>query len=170
MTSVDQQKYFLLLLAHGDDINLQYTILKHMNDRQLTLLKNIANDVLDEIIPLNTKQFKILVHYKDFIRKLGRGTASKRVIQKNLHAIQELAKLVIDDNEIDNQAGIITPGKMGKNKGKISSNFYDRHSGSGTNTPQEEYSNDIIWEEYVKRKNEEEQSEEEEETDDEDET
>ena len=47
------------------------SILKTITNSQYSLLKSFANDILDEMIPSNSMQFKKLVQYKDFIRKLS---------------------------------------------------------------------------------------------------
>ena len=55
MANIEDQKYFLQLLVYGNNHKKVLATLKEINDIQYTLLKNIANDILDEIIPLNTK-------------------------------------------------------------------------------------------------------------------
>ena len=94
MADINDQNYFLQLLVYSNNQKQILAILKEIDDIQYLLLKNITNDVLDEIIPLNSQQYKILVQYKNFIRKLGREKVSKILLAKNLHAIKELAKLV----------------------------------------------------------------------------
>ena len=75
---------FLQLLAYGNNYKQNVVVLKEINQNHYKLLKNIANDVLQEIIPLNSQQFKTLLQYKNFIRKLGRERVSKTILIKNL--------------------------------------------------------------------------------------
>ena len=109
-------------------------------------MKNIANDVLDEIIPLNSQQYKILVQYKNFIRKLGREKVSKTLLSKNLQVIKELAKLVINGNETCEKTNVSSSRKMGKNKKTASSNNSSIECRNGAITSDEEYESDEIWE------------------------
>ena len=109
-------------------------------------MKNIANDVLDEIIPLNSQQYKILVQYKNFIRKLGREKVSKTLLSKNLQAIKELAKLVINGNETCEKTNVSFSRRMGKNKKTASPNNSSIKCRSGAITSDEEYESDEIWE------------------------
>ena len=95
MASINENKYFLQLLAYDTNYKQNVIALKEINEDQCKLLKNIANDVLEEYIHLNSQQFKTLLQYKNFIRKLGREKVIKVVLSKNLPAIIELAKLVL---------------------------------------------------------------------------
>ena len=59
MANIEDQKYFLQLLVYGYNHKQVLATLKGINDIQYTMLKNIANDVLDEIILLNSEQYTI---------------------------------------------------------------------------------------------------------------
>ena len=52
MANIEDQKYFLQLLVYGNNHKQVLATLKEINDIQYTMLKNIANDVLDDIIPV----------------------------------------------------------------------------------------------------------------------
>ena len=152
MASIEDQKYFLQLLVYGDNQKQVSATLKEINEIQYAMLKNIANDVLDEIIPLNCKQYRILVQYKNFIRKLGREKVSKTVLAKNLHAIKELAKLVINGNETCEKTNVSSSGRMGKNKKTTSTNKSSIKCRSRTITSDEEYESDELWEQCYNKK------------------
>ena len=116
MANVENHKYFLQLLVYSSNQKQNLALLKQIDNNQYKILKNIANDVLDKIIPLNSQQYKILVQYKNFIRKLGREKVSKTLLIKNLQAIKELAKLVINGNETCEKTNVSSSRRMGKNK------------------------------------------------------
>ena len=116
MADIENQKYFLQLLVYNDNKKQNLAIVKEIDNNQYTILKDIANDVLDEIIPLNSQQYKILVQYKTFIRKLGREKVSKSLLTKNLQVIKELAKLIINGNETCEKTNASSCRRMGKNK------------------------------------------------------
>ena len=61
MANVENHKYFLQLLVYSSNQKQNLALLKQIDNNQYKILKNIANDVLDEIIPLNSQQYKILV-------------------------------------------------------------------------------------------------------------
>ena len=90
MADIENQKYFLQLLVYNNNKKTKSSYFKRkliiINIHQYT---DIANDVLDEIIPLNSQQYKILVQYKTFIRKLGREKVSKSLLTNNLQVIKE---------------------------------------------------------------------------------
>ena len=70
MSGIQNEKYFLLFLLHNTNRKQTFSILKTITNSQYLLLQSFANDILDEIIPLNAMQYRKLVQYKDFIRKL----------------------------------------------------------------------------------------------------
>ena len=146
MADIENQKYFLQLLVYNNNKKQNLAILKEIDNNQYTILKDIANDVLDEIIPLNSQQYKILVQYKTFIRKLGREKVSKSLLTKNLQAIKELAKLIINGNETCEKTNASSCRRMGKNKKATFTNKSSIKCGSGTITTDEE--SDEIWEQY----------------------
>ena len=80
MSGIENEKYFLLFLLHNSNKRQITSILKTTNS-QYSLLKSFANDILDEMIPLNSMQFKKLVQYKDFIRK-WKKSESCNIIKK----------------------------------------------------------------------------------------
>ena len=108
MASIEDHKCFLQLLVYGNNHKQNLVALKQINEEQYKCSKNIANDILEEIIPLNSQEFKILIHYKNFIRKLGRDTVSKTLLAKNLSVIIELAKIVLKDYEECKKTSIST--------------------------------------------------------------
>ena len=146
MANVENHKYFLQLLVYSSNQKQNLALLKQIDNNQYKILKNIANDVLDEIIPLNSQQYKILVQYKNFIRKLGREKVSKTLLSKNLQAIKELAKLVINGNETCEKTNVSSSRRMGKNKKIASPNNSSIECRSGAITSDEEYESDEIWE------------------------
>ena len=106
--------------------------------------------MLDEIIPLNSQQYKILVQYKTFIRKLGREKVSKSLLTKDLQVIKELAKLIINGNETCEKTNVSSCKRMGEKK-TTSTKKSSIKCRSGTITSDEE--SDEIWEQcYIEQK------------------
>ena len=66
MSGIENEKYFFLFLLHNSNKRQSNSILKTITNSQYSLLKSFANDILDEMIPLNAMQFKKLVQYKRF--------------------------------------------------------------------------------------------------------
>ena len=170
MANIEDQKYFLQLLVYGNNHKQVSATLKEINDIQYTMLKNIANDVLDDIIPLNSEQYTILVQYKNFIRKLGRQKVSKTVLAKHLHAIKELAKLFINDHEVCKKTNVSSSRRMGKNKKTTTKNNSSSKCKSRTITSDEEYESDELWQKCYNKKEYETDNETEIETENEEET
>ena len=170
MANVENHKYFLQLLVYSSNQKQNLALLKQIDNNQYKILKNIANDVLDEIIPLNSQQYKILVQYKNFIRKLGREKVSKTLLTKNLQAIKELAKLVINGNETCEKTNVSSSRRMGKNKKTTTKNNSSSKCRSGTITSDEEYESDELWQKCYNKKEYETDNETEIETENEEET
>ena len=53
MSGIENEKYFLLFLLHNSNKRQSTSILKTITNSQYSLLKSFANDILDEMIPLN---------------------------------------------------------------------------------------------------------------------
>ena len=55
-----KDNYFLQLLAYGRDKSQKYHIIKFINKSQYYLLKKIAKNILEGVIPLKKNQLKHL--------------------------------------------------------------------------------------------------------------
>ena len=118
---------------------------------------------MEEIIPLNIQEFKILIQYKNFIRKLGRDTVSKTLLAKNLSAITELAKIVLKDYEECKKTSISTYIVVGKSEKRHPKNrtLFKYGSGSRTSSSDESHeSNEILKKCYNETNSENEEEEE----------
>ena len=62
------------------------------------------------------KQFHKLLHYKKFIRQLGRNKIDKYKIACNYNAVVELTKIALNYNEICSETSTGSSRRMGKNK------------------------------------------------------
>ena len=71
MCEIEHEKYYFLFLLENSNIKQNNVLIRSMTSSQYSVLQTLANDILEEDLPLNTRQSKKLVQYKDFIRKLG---------------------------------------------------------------------------------------------------
>ena len=139
MYDLQTERYYFELLIHGNNVKQKSAVLKAITEQQYRLLKCIANDILDEIIPLNKKQFEILVQYKEFIRKLSSKKISKPQLVVNIEAIIEILKVVYTENEMGKQTCTSTNRGMGKSKeisSKEKSIKYHRRRTSTSSEPE----------------------------------
>ena len=100
MSGIENEKYFLLFLLHNSNKRQSTSILKTISNSQYSLLKSFANDILDEMIPLNAMQFKKLVQYKDFIRKLSGTKVSPATLSRNIECIKAIISVVLNEHEV----------------------------------------------------------------------
>ena len=134
MTSIKGNSYLINLLALSENDKQIKAVLKVLTDNQIKLFKNIANDVLNKIIPLNEHQYNVLIQYKNFIRKLGRDKVTLNQLSRNFLAVKELSKLVLKENEMCTETCSNNITRMGKNKTENTKNTNDRYGGNRTNT------------------------------------
>ena len=102
MSGIENEKYFLLFLLHNSNKRQSTSILKTITNSQYSLLKSFANDILDEMIPLNAMQFKKLVQYKDFICKLSGTKVSPATLSRNIECIKAIISVVLNEHEVLN--------------------------------------------------------------------
>ena len=138
MSGIQNEKYFLLFLLHNTNRKQTFSILKTITNSQYLLLQSFANDILDEIIPLNAMQYRKLVQYKDFIRKLGGSKVSPAILSKNIECIKVLISIALNEYEICNKTSTYTSRRMGKSKKAFTSKEYVKYCGSGTSSSDEE--------------------------------
>ena len=157
MTSIKDNSYLTNLLALSENDKQIKAVLKVLTGNQIKLFKNIANDVLNEIIPLNEHQYNVLIQYKNFIRKLGRDKVTPNQLSRNFLAVKELSKLVLKENEMGTETCSNNITRMGKNKTENTKNTNERYDGNRTDTfpRKEKYDHEKLWEEYITEEEEE---------------
>lgn len=149
MATIESERHYFEFFVKNNNINQKIVVLKSINTKQYTLLREIAKDILNEIIPLNTQQFQKLLQYKDFIRKLGSRKLSVYTLVKNIEGVIELLKIVYHPNEVGKQTSSGTNTRLAKNKKISSKEKYTKCSGSRTITSDEDTNSDEeYWEEY----------------------
>ena len=116
MSGIENEKYFLLFLLHNSNKRQSTSILKTITNSQYSLLKSFAYDILDEMIPLNSMQFKKLVQYKDFIRKLSGRKVSPVTLSRNIECIKAIISVILNEYEVCNKTSTYTHRRMGKVK------------------------------------------------------
>ena len=82
-------------MLKGTNRKLNACMLKGIDREQYNTLKKIANDILNEVIPLSAPQFNALHRYKNFIRCLGKGKVSKALLAKNNTVVSKLAEIAL---------------------------------------------------------------------------
>ena len=130
MSGIENEKYFLLFLLHNSNKRQSTSILK----TQYSLLKSFANDILDEMIPLNAMQFKKLVQYKDFICKLSGSKVSPATLSRSVECIKAIISVVLNEHEVRNKTSTYTHRRMGKSKKAFTSKEYFKYCGSGSSS------------------------------------
>ena len=138
MSGIENEKYFLLFLLHNSNKRQSTSILKTITNSQYSLLKSFANDILDEMIPLNSMQFKKLVQYKDFIHKLSGRKVSPATLSRNIECIKAIISVVLNEYEVCNKTSTYTHRRMGKSKKAFTSKEYFKYCGSGSSSSDEE--------------------------------
>ena len=118
MSYIQKEKYLLQLLAYGNNYKQKISLLKNLNKIQKIVLKEIASNILSEIIPLSIKQFHKLLCYKKCIRQLGRNKIDNYKIAHNYTATVELTKTALNYNEICSETITGSSRRMGKIKSK----------------------------------------------------
>ena len=116
MSNIQKEKYLLQLLAYRNNYKQKVSLLKNLNKIQYNVLKEIVSNILSEVIPLTVKQFYKLLHYKNFIRQLGRNKVDKNKLVHNYSAVVELTEIALNYNEICSETSTGSSRRMGKNK------------------------------------------------------
>ena len=58
MYDMENEKYFFLFLLNNANVKQSNVLIKNMTYSQYSILKHLANEILEEDLPLNTRQFK----------------------------------------------------------------------------------------------------------------
>ena len=136
----NSSEWFMLFLANNNNIDQNIAIIETINKSQLKLLKDAANDILEEVIPLNTQQFKKLFQYQDFIRLLGEGRLTPEEISEDIGAITEICKVVYPQNEICNKTSAPTSRRLEQSEKTSTAEKYFKYSRSRETSPRESHS------------------------------
>ena len=134
---MEKEEHFFWFLLHNSNLKQNDIVVKSMTEAQYVLLRCWTNDILDEIIPLNTRQFNELVQFKDFIRKLGRTRVSATALVKNINVIKLISEIALNVNEVRKKTCASTHRRMGKSKETFTKQRYPEHSGSGSSSSDE---------------------------------
>ena len=118
MSIIEKEKYFLEYLAGEKNKKQNCKLLEFIDKHQYKALKQIACNVLEEVIPLDVKQYIILVPHKNFIRKLGKGKVSKSLLVKNCKAVTTLVKIALEHYASHAKVSTGTNRRVGENKRK----------------------------------------------------
>ena len=111
-----KDNYFLQLLAYGRDKSQKYHIIKFMNKSQYYLLKKIAKNILEGVIPLKKNQLKHLGNSKIFIRKLAEGKVKNSDLLRYYTITCYIVKIALEHYETHSKISTSSNRKMGRNK------------------------------------------------------
>lgn len=117
MSQIEQHKFFLEYLSATSNKQQNQMLLKYIDRYQEKVLQEIASDILQEVIPLNTGQYKTLLPHKTFIRALARGKVSRNLLSKKLNVVISLAKIGLGHHASSKVSSRPTH-RVGKNKRK----------------------------------------------------
>lgn len=95
MSEIEKHKFFLEYLSAASNKQQNQMLLKYIDRHQEKALQEIATNILQEVIPLNTSQYKTLLPHKTFIRALSRGKVSRNLLSKKFTIVTYLAKIAL---------------------------------------------------------------------------
>ena len=72
-----KDNYFLQFLAYGRDKSQKYHIIKFIKKSQYYLLKKIAKNILEGVIPLKKKSIETSRKLKNIYKKISRRKSKK---------------------------------------------------------------------------------------------
>ena len=111
-----KDNYFLQLLAYGRDKSQKYHIIKFINKSQYYLLKKIAKNILEGVIPLKKNQLKHLGNSKIFIRKLAEGKVKNSDLLRYYTITCYIVKIALEHYETHSKISTSSNRKMGRNR------------------------------------------------------
>ena len=112
----ETDKYFFLLLVNSTNKNQKISLLKSINTSQYKIIKEITLKILNEILPIDKKQFRKFSKNKTFIRKLGNRKVSGQLLGKNYSVVIDIIHIGLKYNEICTEIYPSSKRRMGKNK------------------------------------------------------
>ena len=137
MGDIQREKYFFLFLLNNSNLRQNIALLRYVTTSQYSILQGFANDILEERLPLNRRQFQELVQYKNFIRKLGSCRVTSTTLIRNINAIKSIVDIVFNENEVCNKTSANTHSRMGESEETFTSKKYPEYSGSGSDSSYE---------------------------------
>lgn len=160
---------FFKLLAKNKNKNQNLLLLKHLNRTQYNILKRIAKDILQEVIPITKKEFNKLSPHAKFIRKLANNSDKVKNFKSYTYVIQEMIKIALKEHEVYADISFGSNRRMGKDKNKnkccirkgkedsdntTESSSSSRQSSDGSSTEEEDNSSTSSEEEEEKEEKE----------------
>ena len=140
-----KDNYFLQLLAYGRDKSQKYHIIKFINKSQYYLLKKIAKNILEGVIPLKKNQLKHLGNSKIFIRKLAEGKVKNSDLLRYYTITCYIVKIALEHYETHSKISTSSNRKMGRNRRQeyCKRSFSENSSSDeSTSSPESNFSND----------------------------
>ena len=140
-----KDNYFLQLLAYGRDKSQKYHIIKFINKSQYYLLKKIAKNILEGLIPLKKNQLKHLRNSKIFIRKLADGKVKNSDLLRYYTITCYIVKIALEHYETHSKISTSSNRKMGRNRRQeyCKRSFSENSSSDeSTSSPESNFSNE----------------------------
>lgn len=116
MSLFNNELAFVHLLANLSNQQQIQTMLKHITASQYSLMRTGARFILDQTVPLRSKEYQYLEPEKNFVRKLATHTdqiASKTLISK-VQVLSLLAKKLLEHYEAGSKSGTHSKNDLGR--------------------------------------------------------
>ena len=94
-----KERSFLELLAYGKDKRQKYQVIKFKKTNHSNILKKIATNILQGIIPLKKHQLNHLKSSKILIRKLAEGRVASSDLVRHCMSISYIVKIALEHYE-----------------------------------------------------------------------
>jgi len=125
---------FLKFLAYGKDNKQKCRVIKYINISQYNLLKKIALQILNGVIPLKKFQLDYLKQSKNFLRKLSTKKIKVVELGRHFRSICYIVKIALEYYEVHTKTSFSSNRKVGKNRRQRSCETSDSESSSSENS------------------------------------
>ena len=140
-----KDNFFLQLLAYGKDKSQKFQIIKFINKSQYYLLKKIATNILEGVIPLKKNQLKHLRNSKIFMRKVAEGKVKKSELLHYYTITCYIVKITLEHYETHSKISTSSNRKVGRNRRQecCERSFSENSSSDeATSSPESNFSNE----------------------------
>ena len=123
MILTKEELSFLQLIVHENKIESKFA-LENITEKLYSLLSQLCHFILNETIPLTSREFNKLKAGKNIIRKLGSDECvSALSLSKNLAIVKEIAKIGIKKYEVCSKSSSGSKRRMGENQSETSERY-----------------------------------------------
>lgn len=94
------ERYFLCFIAHNTNYAQVQNVLKNVDKQQYKVLCEIAVNILESVIDIDSTSLEKLKPHKLIIRKLADRRLSKASLAREASVIAELVRLTLQYHEV----------------------------------------------------------------------